>query len=1085
MEKKRLPKLPWRQWKTVKFLLLMKLTFTIILIATLHVAARGYGQEARITLNVKDVPIGKVLQSIERNTDYKFVYADNFFASDIRVSVDVKQAPVSYILTIILEKTGFTFRRMDDLIIITTNGHTALLNPVKGTVHTSKGVPMESVTVALEGSNNKTLTDQNGAFTIEVPDNNAVLIFTFVGYTALRLPVGKKSSFDIVLEESIRDLSEVLVVGYGMRKKREITSAITRVNAEDFNKGNISDVAQLLQGKVAGLSISRPGGNPNGDFTLRLRGLSTLGANAQPLIVVDDQVGADLNTVDPNDIKSIDVLKDGSAAAIYGTRGSAGVIIITTKKGLQGSPQINYNASGTAETAAKFTKHMDAAEYRKLGTGNDYGSTTDWNKEITRTAWSHAHNISLSAGSKGTSYNASLNFRNNEGVAINTGNQQLNGRFNIVQKALQDRLTLNMNLNLTKRKADFGNTAAFKWATIYNPTAPVHSKDPKYDITGGGYFENAGILDYFNPVAALTQNINEGETNRLNYNGSAEYEILPGLKLLGRYSQQTTAFSADAYSPRQALSGGGFQKRGLASQREDKSFNQLFESILTYNKSYNKFSYNLLAGYSYQDFLNKGFSIGAGDFLTDDSHENLSSSLDFKNGLSNGNSYKSASRLIAFFGRVGINYDNLAFLQASVRREGSSMFGANHQWGNFPAVSAGIDFGRFMKTTPFNNLKLRASYGITGALPPRPYLSIERITNQGGTYYAGNGNYLQTYATFVNPNPDLKWERKNEVDIGLDFSVFNSRLSGSIDYFNRTTKDLIFNLTVPSPPNLNPTTWKNIGEIKNHGIEISVNYDMLRGKNFSWSSGANFSTFHIVLSKLDESLKDSYVGASSLGSPGFSGLQVTRAVAGQPIGILWGLKYVGLDAAGKYLFDDGQGKPVAFYKAKEMVLGNGLPKFEFGWNNTFRYHNFDVNFFLRGSIGHQLINSYRAFYETPTLVGYNIVNTKFYNPALKDGKKFSSLEVEKASFAKLDNATIGYNFPVKPAAGKTPWIRNFRVYFSAQNLFIITGYTGVDPEVRYTDVNDDGSTNLLAPGVDRRETWIYTRAFTFGLNIGL
>lgn len=1083
MQKKRLPRLSVRAWNHLKFLLLMKLTFAIVLISCLQVSAKGYGQEKKLTLNFTNAPIEKVFRTIEQNTDLKFVYADNFFSSNIKVSLNVKQTPLTQILEMVLANTGFSYQKMEDLIIITSIKNSTQSFPVKGIVRNSNDEPLEGVTVSIENSEVKTITDSYGAFTIESPEANPVLIFSNVGFLNSRVLVRNGNAGTIILEKAVKDLNEVVVVGYGTQRKREVTSAITHVSAEDFNKGNVSNVAGLLQGKVAGLSISKPGNDPNTDYVIRIRGLSTLGSNAQPLIVIDGQIGADLNTVDPNDIKSFDILKDGSAAAIYGTRGSAGVIIITTKSGSLGNLQVNYNGSVTSENPYKFTSHMSAAQYRAANVGKDYGSSTDWDKEITRTAYSTAQNLNINGGVKGTTYSASVNYRNNQGVAINTGNQSLNTYFNISQKALGDRLVLKLNVNTTTKNADYGNASAFKWATIFNPTAPVHSTDPLYNTAGGGYFETPGILDYYNPVAVLEQISNEGTTKRFNMNGSGEYEIIPGLKFLLRYAEQSSSFYSHSYNPINAQLT-GFQRHGLATKGDDESFNQLFESIISYSHTFNKIHFNAIAGYSYQDFLNQGFAVSAGNFLTDASSENFLSALDFKNGLATGTSYKNASKLIAFFGRVEFNYDNLAFLTASLRKEGSSEFGANNQWGYFPAVGAGFDFSRYMKTTEVNNLKLRASYGVTGALPPGPYLSLERITNQGGTYYAGDGNYLQTYSTFVNPNPDLQWEKKGEFDAGLDFVLFNSRLSGTFDYFNRDTKNLIFDLTVPSPPNLNPTTWKNIGEIKNYGFEVSLNFDVIKKQNFTWTTGGNYSSYHLVLAKLDESLDNSYVGAAILGSPGYSGVELTRAVAGQPLGILWGLKYRGLDKNGKYLFDDGHGNAVGQDSAKSMVIGNGLPKFEFGWNNTFRYKNFDLNFFFRGSIGHDLVNTYRAFYETPTLAGYNIVNTKYYNPALKDAQVYSSLYVENASFVKLDNATIAYNIPLHPPAGKAPVVRSLRIYLTGQNLFTITKYTGVDPEARYTDTNPDGTINQLASGIDRRETWVYTRAFTFGVNLG-
>jgi iron complex outermembrane receptor protein len=857
-----------------------------------------------------------------------------------------------------------------------------------------------------------------------------------------------------------------------------------RASRKRFNKGNVSDVGQLLQGKVAGLSIAKPGGDPNKPFSIRLRGLSTLGANTQPLVVIDGQIGADLNTVDPNDIASIDVLKDGSAAAIYGTRGSQGVIIITTKSGIRGATRVAYNGQVSGESIYRKIPHMTAAEFRALGKGTDYGSTTDWYKEISRTAIAHNHNVSLSGGTEsGTTYNASLTYRNQQGIAINTGYHQLNGRMNLTQKALKNRLTLNLGVTASRRDADTGYAEAFKYATIYNPTAPVHSTDPEFDLTGGGYYE-ANFIDYVNPVATLEQNTLTGETKRLNLAGSAEYEVIDGLKLLVRYAQQTTSVFAEAYLPKRAffdrnfLNVSGFQRNGYGFKGDIEAYNQLYENTISYETKIAKsLGIAALGGYSYQEFTNKLSTMAGGDFLTDEQHDDLSSALDFKNGRGKITSFVKASKLVAFFGRLNFNFNDMAFLSASVRREGSTQFGRNNRWGTFPAVSAGVDLARAFSIPKVENLKIRASYGVTGALPPDPYLSLSVIAFTGQPYYVGNGVYLSSSAPTRNPNPDLKWESKRELDLGLDFTLFNNRLTGTFDWYDRTTKDLIFLTNVEVPPNLVPTTYLNVGTLKSNGIELALSYEVLRDRDFTWTTGGNFSSYNVKLDKLNVSAD--YVGATNLGTPGQENTQITRAVAGENVGILWGPVYMGLDANGKYQFDDGTGKPTSSTDYKRKI-GDGLPDFEFGWTNTFRYKRFDLNFFLRGSIGHDLINTYRAFYENPNVASsYNIVKTKYYNPAVTDGQIFSSLFVESASFAKLDNATLGYNFKVSPNGP----FKSIRAYISGQNLFVITGYTGADPEVRYSDNNPDRSPNPLAPGVDRRETWILSRTFTLGLNV--
>ncbi len=961
--------------------------------------------------------------------------------------------------------------------------------------------PVVGATVQPKGSKNGASTGADGGFTITVAANVNTLVISSVGFAKQEVSVSGTAAGTISLVATNANLNEVVVVGYGTQKKKEITSAITSVSAEQFNKGNVNDVAQLLQGKVAGLSIARPGGNPNAGFEIRLRGLSTIGSGTQPLVVVDGQIGADLNSIDPNDIKSIDVLKDGSSAAIYGTRGSAGVLIVTTKTGIRGQSQMSYNGSVSVESAARFTKHMTAAEYRAfikptgigadtVAKGNDYGANTDWYKEVTRPGITHQHNLSFSGGNEHTTYNASINFRNGEGIAITTGFQQLNGRLNLTHKALNDKLVFNIDVSTTRRTANLGYDQGFEYAAIYNPTSPVHARTPSQDLAGGGYFE-VSATEYSNPVAVLQQNTNAQTLKRLNLAGSVEYEILKGLKLLTRYAQQSTSTYLSDYSPSNAFIDRGFPnpssgitvtgvgRHGYAYRQDDEALTQLYENTLSYTHKISKLDLSAIAGYSYQDFVYEGLKLGAGNFVTDLARESIGSAQDVQDGKAFVSSYKNGNRLVAFFGRVNLNYDNLVYLAASLRREGSTQFGPSNKWGYFPAVSAGIDINKFVQIPEVNTLKLRGSFGVTGSLPPSPGLSEFTFTGQGNYYI--NGGWISTYGPNQNSNPDLKWERKAETDIGLDFTAFNSRLSGTIDWYNRKTSDLIFNVTVPSPPALFNTAYKNIGDLTGKGYEIALNYDVLKQSKLTWTTGINYSHNHVVLSRLDASA-GSYVGAANLGSPGQEATQISRSYAGAEVGLFYQAVYRGVDKSGKFLFDDGTGKAVrADSTTYKTVIGHGLPKFEMGFTNTFSYGHWDLNFFLRGSFGHDLINTERAFFENPTVASvYNVVTTKYFNPNLKDAQIFSSLYVEKGDFVKLDNATLGYTFDVKK--GNRSGIRNLKAFVSARNLFTITGYTGADPEVRYSDKLNN---NILAPGIDRRDTWVLTRSFTFGVSLGL
>jgi len=973
---------------------------------------------------------------------------------------------------------------------------------ISGKVTDDQGQPIVNVSVLAKGTSNGVTTGLDGNFTINVSNSNTTLVFSSVGYEPQEITPGTKATINVLLKASSNKLNEIVVTGYGTQRRKEVTAAIATVSAEQFNKGNISDVAQLLQGKVAGLSISRPGGNPNGGFAIRLRGLSTLGANTSPLIVIDGQVGADINTVDPNDIQSIDVLKDAASAAIYGTRGSSGVIIITTKRGGR-VPVVSYNGSVTAEEPVEFTPHMTANEFKAAG-GKDLGSVTDWNDVITRTAISHNHNLSFSGGNgSGTTYIASVNYRDVQGVAIKTGFNQLNGHFGLTQKALKDKLVFTLDATTTRRNSELGFDRAFQYATIFNPTAPLHTTDPILNLTGSGYVEQ-NFVEYANPLAVLEQNTNNGVRKRMNINGTATYELVRGLKFQVRYAQQTSSNYRRIYLPKTSFdsrligtnlfrNGSGFSRNGLAQQQDDETYTRLYENTLSYDKKIlNNLNLSAVAGYSYQYFLNNGFIIQAGDFLSDINADNIFNAGDFKNSKADGSSYKNASKLIAFFGRVNLNYNDIAFLSASLRREGSTQFGENNKWGMFPAVSAGLDITKLTTLGHVNSLKLRGSYGVTGALPPNSYLSLF-LYGPTGRSFLYNGVYIPAYEPSQNANPDLKWERKAEFDLGLDFVLFNNRLTGSFDYYNRKTTDLLFNATVPVPPFPTNKRWMNIGTLENKGVELLLGYDVVKNKIFSWNTSGNFSTYNVKLTKLNKDLAGTVIGASNLGSPGQEQTQITRAVEGEKIGIIWGPVYAGLDADGKFLFDDGTGKPVSSdaYKTK---IGNGLPKFELGWANTFRYKRFDFNFFLRGSFGHDIVNTYRAFFEnsTPTnIASYNVVTTKFFNPNLKSQPTFSSLYVEKGSFVKLDNATLGYDFNFRGDGV----IKGLRAYINGQNLFIITDYTGIDPEVRYSygnatnalppGVEGRDTPNILAPGVDARDTWVRTRSFTLGVNLKL
>jgi len=964
---------------------------------------------------------------------------------------------------------------------------------VTGKVTSETEGSLPGVNIVIQGTVTGVMTDTEGNYSILVPGPETVLVYSFIGYIQQNVTVGDQSSIDVVLLPSTSELGEVVVIGYGTQRKREVTSSITSVKSEEFNRGNVMAPEQLIQGKVAGLSISRPGGNPNAGYDIRLRGMSTIGANLGPLVIIDGVIGGDLNNVDPNDIESINVLKDGSAAAIYGTRGSSGVILVQTKRGKKGTSQVEYNVYVTAEMVAKNTNVMNATEWRALsaetGLGTDFGYDTDWFKEIERTGLSQVHNLALSGGTDKTNYRASINYRDASSIMITAGRRELNGRLNLTQKALNDKLTLDLNMASTEVQSEYGFDAAFRYATIYNPTAPVRSSEAAYEQYDG-YFQQV-LFDYYNPVALLELNTNDGKNRIVNLSLKGTYEIIEGLNVDAFYSIQNSNNLNGEYRDKNDY-WGGMNRNGLASRSANNYSSRLFESTAHYlGELTSSVNINVLGGYSYQDFYNEGFYAQGGDFLTDDfTYNNLSAALDFKNGLGTITSYKNSYKLIAFFGRVNVNINNTWFVTASTRYEGSSRFGADNKWGLFPAIGGGADIAQFLNVSFIDNLKLRANYGITGNQPSDSYLSLLRLGPSGNFYY--NGVFVPGYSPVSNANADLKWEKKGEFDAGFDFSLYNSRITGSFDYYTRTTTDLLWQYQVPVPPNLYNQAWLNLGKLKSSGLELAITYNVVTKPDLNYS--ITFTPSYNLDNTL-VSLSGTYNGAdleygsqelADMGSPGQNGTPLTLVEEGKPIGQLFTYKFKEIDSAGNFVFEDTN-EDGSITAADRVVTGNGLPKFLFGFGNTVIYKNWDLNVFFRGVFGHDLINSFRSFYEVPAYItSYNLPKTTA-DMRSDDGTllavtsgTLSSKYVENADFVALDNMALGYTFNLPSSSG----FNKIKLYLAGNNLFYITGYTGVDPTPRYIDSDYLGTHNSpLVPGIDRRDTWFRTRSVTFGANI--
>lgn len=958
---------------------------------------------------------------------------------------------------------------------------------VTGKVKDSSGEPVIGASVVVKGNNTMgTITDFDGNFMLDVPAKS-VLVISYIGYVTQEVPTAGKNSLEIVLKEDTKTLDEVVVIGYGTQRKGDVTSSVASVKADNFVKGAVKDVGQLIQGKVAGLAITNPNGDPTGSTQIRLRGTNTIGgANTAPLVLIDGIPG-ELGTVAPEDVESVDVLKDGSAAAIYGTRGTNGVILITTKqaKGVDIN-QVEYNGYVSTSLIAKKLDMLNADEFRTLYPDQDHGADTDWIDEISRTPVSHVHNLSLMGGNSKTNYIANLNYASRQGIMKKSDFESFQGRIEVTHRMFDDKLKLKFDLFGKKNQMESTTSGGsfrgwvYGQATRRNPTDPVRNED-------GTWNENVSKFEYENPLALLYEAEGNVKKTQLRYNGNIVYNPIKDLTLSAVFSYIRDNMNrgyGETLNHISALRDGlaGWSSVGAYTKME-----KLMELTAQYNKEIGAHKFSVLGGYSYNETDFEELWIDNYGFQDDyfGGWHNIGIGSALKDGKANIGSKKTPTNLIGFFGRATYSFKNRYLLMGALRYEGASqLWGTDNAWGLFPSISVGwrITEEAFMKNQKiFDDLKLRVGYGVTGSQPKDPFLGVAML--KYGSYAFVNGNWVQTIVPASNPNPDLKWEEKKETNIGLDFVSWGGRLSGSIDYYNRDVDGLIYEYGVPTPPNLYNKTMANGGTMRNRGVEVLVTVVPVQNKDFEWSTTGTFSLNSNKLISLSGSIFKSDYDYFNTGTVEYSG-QVAdshRVQVGESIGNFYGFKVVDVDSEGRWIYEDRNGELVNykdFTHAPEdkHVIGNGLPKWYAGWNNTLRYKNFDLNVTMRGAFGFQIINGGRMNYE-------NVKNSRFENrlKSVNDlvfGKhtlspevepEFNSYYVEDGDYWKIDNITLGYSFG---QVGK--YIKSLRIYGSVLNALTITGYKGIDPEV---------STDGLTPGYDTRDRYPSVRSFTFGVNV--
>ena len=959
---------------------------------------------------------------------------------------------------------------------------------VKGVVKDANGEAIIGASVIEKGNaKNGTVTDIDGNYTLKVK-RGATLTISYIGYISQETKGG-----NVILEEDLKSLSEVVVIGYGTQKKADVTSAVVSVKAEDFTKGNFNDAGDLIKGKVAGLTITKPSGDPGAVTQISLRGIATVSGNAQPLVLVDGVPGS-LSSVPPENIASIDVLKDASAAAIYGTRGAGGVIIITTKTGQREQrTEVTYNGYVSFSTWAKKADFMTSSDIRAgKTTFNDEGYDTDWLDAISRTAVTHNHSVSLSGGNAKTSYFGNFTYRNAQGVMKKTGNESMSVAFDLSHWMLNDMLKVNIKVNADQYKYDVNDAGAiYRQAVIRNPTSPIWNTD--------GSYNEGSLLQYWNPVSMQNEQTGQYKDQTVKFTGNITLEPIKGWQTNLMLSKGQTLDRGGYYYTSNHSQQGVNQKGSYSGSAKRSGYtvdNKYLELTSKYMKNFNNVHrLDALVGYSYSEEEHDIDNMWNANFSTDYfGTNNIGLGTKLTDGEASMGSNHYSSKLIGFFGRVSYGYADRYNILASLRYEGSSKFGDNHKWGAFPSVSLGWNImnEEFMKSTKswLSNLKLRAGWGVTGVIPQGnddvwggAYRSMLRYSYNGGNYYR-DGKWNKGLKSASNANPDLKWETAREINIGVDWSLWNDRLSGSFDFYNKKTSDMLYEYAVPSPPNLYTSTWANVGEMRNTGFEFMIKGVPVQTKDWRWETQATLQHNSNKLLSLSNSLyqTDNTLWLQGVGDPV---TQYTHKVeVGQSLGRIYSLKAVGVSDQGLFLIENPKtGQCAEFYQEMRNdydnwyeYMGNGIPKFTLGWNNTINYKDFDLSLQCNGQFGFKIINQQRVFYEN-NAHAYNKLKSATDkiggNRPLSGAQSqvVTSYYIENGDYFKLSTLTLGYTYTPK---NKT-YIQNARIYGSVYNVFTITKYKGMDPEL--------GSDNFWYAGVDDRDKYPTVRSFTIGLNV--
>lgn len=977
------------------------------------------------------------------------------------------------------------------VIFLSLSIHSFGQRTVSGKV-SSGSEALVGVTINEKGTANSTFSDADGKYSLTVGNSSSVLVFSYVGYLTKEVQISG-GTLNVELEEDKKLLDEVIVVGYGSMARKDVTSSITSIKSEDFNKGVYSNPAQLLQGKVPGLTISTNNSNPNANPSVTLRGASTLrsGAAMEPFYVIDGVPGASLNLVSPDDIVSIDVLRDASATAIYGSKAANGVILVSTRRGKSGQTNVSYNGFMSIDNISKRLEMMNAQQYKNFVLNNgfsldpydDTGADTDWQKEVARTGTSNNHNISINGGSEKTRFSTGINYLKNNGVIKGTDMERYVARAFVETRTLEDKLTLSFNLNasLTARNdvpAQGQGLSVYDAMYYYLPLSSVKRDD-------GSWFEYPQRSQYANPVSLLEESTIFSKSKLLQAHGKAGYQIFKDLRYNLDLSYQNSQYNfADYYTSRSMVASG---MNGRSTRAAVEGERKVMEMNLAYDKLFgNVHKFSALAGYSWEENNdNDGFQLSTYNYYSDDlSYHNpgMANNIDM-NGFGGYN--LSTLRMISFYSRLNYSFDSKYLFQATVRRDGSSAFGINNRWATFPSVSVAWrlseeDFIKDMNV--FDDLKFRIGYGVSGNSLGFDVFTATQVYGSTGWFTNSEGNLVRTLGAVRNSNPDLRWEKTAMLNIGLDFAFLKNRLSGTIEVYDKNTTDLIYDYPVSTTKYLYSYLTTNVGEINNKGIELTLNAVPVQTQKFTWSTGFNISHNKNEVKKIsNHEFSVNYLNLSNLDGAGQSGAFQQRVMEGRPIGTFYTWEWAGYNDKGvsEYYVHDPEtgertGETTTTPQDKDRAYtGSAQPKLVLGWNNNLSYNRFSVNATFQGLFGNKIMNGTRARHSN--LVG-NAGNKNILVSVLETEKVtdynahyLSDRYLEKGDYLRLAQLSAAYQL-----GSLGNYIKNARVFTTINNVFVLTKYKGLDPEV---------SLGGLTPGIDNRQTYPRTRTVMFGINL--